>query len=137
MKGNLFLLVFCMILSCQNDSTQRKIPLTANLLHGSWQLVETYISPGGETDWMEVENGDIFNFNGDGSFTRTNTFENKSNSAGTYVLEGDILKLVYIRDGKEEEENFSVQMFENTMTLSPAGPRFCIEPCLYRYKRIN
>ncbi|WP_422079565.1 lipocalin family protein [Ulvibacterium sp.] len=137
MKGNLFLFVFFVLLSCQNDSTQRNVPLTANLLHGSWQLIETYISPGGKTDWKPVENGNIFTFDNEGGFARTNTFKNTPNSAGTYDLNNNVLKITYTRDSKEEKENFIVQISENTMTLSPAGPIFCSEPCLYRYKRIN
>ncbi|WP_299535995.1 lipocalin family protein [Ulvibacterium sp.] len=132
------ILVFSLLLSCEDDSNKELTLLETNGLIGSWKLVETYLDPGGGgIDWNTVDNGDIFKFDDDGKYRRTNTFENIFNSSGDYVFEEGLLELSYTNDGEEMEENFSVQMSEDTMVLSPAGPRFCIEACLYRYKRIN
>jgi len=132
------LFVFLVILSsCQEVEEEKIVPLSVNKVLGSWQLKSTYISPGGATTWQEVTDGDILSFAIDRTFTQTNTFEDNFDKSGTFELNDGILTWTYQENSDEKTQSFSVEMAKNTMTLSPAGPIFCVEACLSRYERID
>ena len=59
----LLLLIF--ILSFCRDGEE----LTSNSLVGKWQLVQQNISTGSAGEWINVSDGQIYDFKTDGSFT--------------------------------------------------------------------
>ncbi len=137
MKPYFVLTAFFLVFSCQKDTEETIVPLTTSNILGSWQLKSSYVSPGGDTEWGEVEDGYIFKFNSDATFTQNKTIEGASDKSGTYILSDDIFQLTYSDGGKQASQHFSIEMSKTIMTLSPAGPSFCIEPCLYRYRKVD
>lgn len=137
MKRYLILFLLLGLLSCDKDSKEDSVPLNASKIIGSWQLVEAYVSPGGDTIWQSVEDGDIYKFGIDGIFSQVNTYQDAYNRSGSFIYENDMLKLTFTIDGEEKWQSFSVNMVENSMTITPTGPTICIEACLYRYEKIK
>jgi len=137
MKKYLILFALSGLISCEKEAKEDSIPLNVSKIIGSWQLVEAYISPGGAATWQPVEDGDIYNFGIDGTFSQVNTYEDAHNRSGNFTYENKMLKLTFITDGEEKWQSFSVEMVENSMNISPTGPTICIEGCIYRYQKIK
>lgn len=138
MKRYFILFLLLGLSSCDKDNSKEdNIPLNASKIVGSWQLVEAYISPGGDATWQTVEDGDIYNFNIDGTFSQTNTFENAYDRSGNFTYDKAMLELTFTIDEEEKWQTFNVDMDENTMSITPSGPTICIEACLYRYEKLK
>lgn len=136
MKRYFLLLMLLGFSSCDKESKEESIPLRSSEIVGSWQLSETYISPGGQTSWQAVENGDIYYFVMDGAFSQINVLEVNPFRSGTFSYANELLVLSFTFAGEEKSQTYLVEMADSTMTLTPAGPAICIEPCLYRFKKI-
>lgn len=139
MKNRISMLffVFGLICACENSSNQALVPLSSTSLVGKWQLSETYISPGGPTEWQGVENGNIYEFSSKGEYALLNTAEEAYVQFGIYRLKDSILELEYTSDQATKIVGFNLQMTKTTFTLSPSYPTICFEACLSRFKRIN
>ena len=103
-------------------------------LSGTWQLSETYISPGGATEWVTVADGYRY------IFDSNDTFKKKANDGilqevGRYRVEENELFLKFALEGEQTTLGYRLELTDSTMTLSPSFPVICIEACLYRFKR--
>lgn len=133
----LILFVFFGLLSCDKNSQEDSVPLNVSKILGSWLLSESYISPGGDTTWQSVDDGDIYNFKIDGTFSQVNIYPGKDSRSGSFTYENDTLKLVFNIGGEEKWQSFRVEMEEDIMTITPSGPTICFEACLFRYKKLD
>lgn len=105
-----------------------------NKLSGTWQLSETYISPGGATEWVTVADGYRYIFDSYGTFKMIAN-DNTLQKVGRYRVEENELFLEFELDGKQTTLGYRLELTDSTMTLSPSFPVICIEACLYRFKR--
>lgn len=103
-------------------------------LFGKWQLVEQKIGIGPPGEWTDVDDGNIYEFRRDNSFTYT---ENPSCPGGSFEVKNDTLVLHYncIEINKTWDYRM-VEFDESSMTLTPASV-YCTEGCSFRYKKIQ
>lgn len=132
-KSSVLALAAILIMGCDNNDLGKEVPTTLSNLVGKWQLTETYISPGGATEWVDVTNGYSYFFNSDGTYEQVE--DNISLEEGTYRIEDDNLFLDFESDGEEKILGFSLEITDKTITLSPSFPAICIEGCLYRFRK--
>lgn len=97
-------------------------------------MVEQKIGTGGPGEWIEVSDGDTFEFNEDGSFEEPS---HPHCATGTFEVIGDTLRLNYDCPEYDVTWDYLFQDFNNTsFKLSPLTV-MCIEGCQFRYRRIN
>lgn len=120
--------------SCDLESTNVGSSLKSTTLVGTWQLSETYISPGGVTEWVAVEEGFRYTFETNGLFRKTEN-DGTVQEEGIYRLEEDELFIEFNFEGAPTTLGYYLEQTDDTITLSPSFPTFCIEACLYRFKR--
>lgn len=126
----IFLLFF---LTCQKDDVFDDTPIDQTGLVGEWLLTETYISPGGKTEWKKVNNGYRYLFKTDGSYNKIRT----TTESGNYQINESELFLYVGNAGEKDTLGFNTNFNEakTVLTLSPSYPNICIEGCLYRYQK--
>lgn len=127
----LFLLLF---LACDNDNKGSSLPTKYIDLVGEWLLKETYISPGGITDWKNVDKGFRYIFGNQGTFQKT-AFDKVIQQEGNYQVKEDELFLIFKVQEEQDTLGYRIELMDNSLTLSPSYPSICIEGCLYRFKR--
>lgn len=136
MKRHFWILLLLMS-ACEKSSEEKNIPLIVNNLAGKWQLSETYINPGGATEWMDVENGSIYTFAIDATYSLMNTSEATFDESGTYKVKKDTLEVTYELNGETKVKGFHLVMTDTSITLFPAYPVICTEACLSRFKKLK
>ncbi|WP_273567394.1 lipocalin family protein [Maribacter halichondriae] len=94
-------IVLLLFLSCDKDVQENAVPLNAGQLVGSWQIVSESYSIGGPQIENDVENGGIYTFGLDGTFTFVYEKDTSLNFAGTFTFEEVVLTLNYIRDNED------------------------------------
>ncbi|WP_405382757.1 hypothetical protein [Maribacter sp. LLG6340-A2] len=126
----IFLLFF---LTCQKDDVFDDTPIDQTGLVGEWLLTETYISPGGKTEWKKVNNGYRYLFKTDGSYNKISI----TTESGNYDINESELFLYVGNAGEKDTLGFNANFNEakTVLTLSPSYPNICIEGCLYRYQK--
>ena len=128
---------FLFLMQCQNDDMPfDDTPIDDTSLVGEWLLYESYVSPGGATEWKDVEEGYRYFFNEFGNYERTDYDKNLLDS-GTYEITEEELYLYFITEGKKDTLGYSADFNESKtrLTLSPSYPAICIEGCLYRFNK--
>ncbi|MDO1511462.1 lipocalin family protein [Maribacter confluentis] len=123
-------------LTCQKDDIFYDTPIDETGIVGEWLLKETYISPGGETDWKDVAEGHMYLFRSDGSFQKTATATTPGQT-GDYEINENELMLYVNNDTAKDTLGFNANFndVKTILTLSPTYPNMCIEGCYYRYKK--
>ena len=131
MRITLFLFSMLLFLnSCDSKEEELEVlDLTVKNIAGTWQLTETYISPGGHTEWKAVEDGPVFQINEEGTYT----YSDLNCDSGSYELNGAALKLMPNCEEEQEITFLLMELSENVMVLRNAA---CIEACNYKYLRI-
>lgn len=125
----LFILLF---LSCGKDDDT--LPPITNGLIGKWQLEATKISPGDIVEnWTPVENGSIFEFKANGSYTH-NEKACGGIVNGIYSIDEGALTLRYQCENNAIETKYNMNYSEGRLILSNVG---CIEECSYRYRKLE
>lgn len=124
-KSGVLTLVAILVIGCNNEGLGKEVPTTLSNLVGKWQLTEAYISPEGATEWMDVTNGYSYVFNSNGAYEQIE--DNKTLEEGTYRIEDDNLFLDFESDGEQKILDFSLEVTDKTITLSPSFPSICIE----------
>lgn len=125
------------LMQCQNDDMPfDETPVDQTSLVGEWLLTESYISPGGATEWMEVEEGYRYFFDEYGGYKRT-SFKRELQTMGEYTLKDAELYLYFLTDVEKDTLGFRADFNESKtkLTLSPTYPGICIEGCLYRFSK--
>lgn len=121
------LVVLLFLASCDKDETK----FDSNTLTGKWQLSESYSSGGsGKEDWKPVKTQLVVQFKEDGSLAG-NAFEEYI----SYVIKNETT-VVLIRADKTEQ-NYIYALKDGKLTMSPAGPIYCIEGCGSRYFKVK
>ncbi|WP_411032094.1 lipocalin family protein [Spongiimicrobium sp. 3-5] len=122
--------------SCNDSekSLENDVNANASDLIGNWQLEATKISPGGIVDWTLVEDGGIYSFEANGTFSYTNSKNPEHNRLGTYTLDENELSFTYTRDGQQITGVYNRVFTDGKLILQFIG---CIEECSERYKRVN
>jgi hypothetical protein len=109
--------------ACDKDDAK----LDRNTLPGKWKLSESWASEGsGKQDWKPVKTQVLVQFKDDGSLAG-NAFEGYV----SYVIKDS--KTLVLMKADKTEQNYSYTLTDGKLTLSPAGPIYCIEGCGSRY----
>ena len=122
MKSLLTILSLAIIIhltACKKDNSE-----TITSLTGKWIMIGNYISAGGPQYYVPVNDYSsyvIFNTDGSVGGTAFGTFTQYSlkDSVTIYMVTAD----------KSKYENYRYRIRHDTLTMSPAGPTFCIEGC--------
>lgn len=131
MKKTVYFFALCLLFfSCSEKEKPIVMDLSTINFGGTWKLVESYVSPGGETSWEPVEDGLEYTFDGDGSFTATWEVCN----SGSYSFQDETLVLNCDSEDGRNESYRLVSYNDKEMILSYAG---CIEACKYKYLKIE
>lgn len=130
MKNAIKLLSIVLMLffaACDKEDTK----LDRNTLPGKWKLSESWASGGsGKVDWKPVKKQVVVEFKEDGSLAG-NAFEGYV----SYVIK-DSETLVLLKADKTEQK-YTYSLADGKLTMSPAGPIYCIEGCGDRYIKTN
>lgn len=131
MKKLLFYVSILVLLSgCTgNEEPLRIVDLKFQNIVGTWKLTETYISPGGTTEWRPVEDGVEYTFNADATFLVTEG----NCRTGTFSLEEDLLSFNCSEASQNSPMSFRFNSISSEqMEVSYIG---CIEACIYRFQK--
>lgn len=126
------------LMQCQNDDTEfDNTPVDDTSLVGEWLLTESYVSPGGATEWQDVDEGYRYIFDEFGNYERTN-FDKETLNTGSYEIIAPELYLYFITEGEKDTLGFTADFnsSKTSLTLSPSYPGICIEGCLYRFMKL-
>lgn len=128
--------MFSSLLACNDDENKDQ----QSTINGSWLLTEIYESDGIIGSWKEVENGFVYTFNNDMTFTSTRFTEC---TYGTYSTTNQVLTLMFGCEGFDTGiENPPGTFIENMdfdgkdLILSPSYMN-CDEGCGYKFVRIG
>ncbi|MDN3668144.1 lipocalin family protein [Echinicola jeungdonensis] len=134
MKSNFIFLFIFLLMGCQVHDEKSPYEKNPEGLLGKWQIVERTFSIGGPPQTEEVENGAIFNFKAESTFT-TSGFDQCYE--GTFSVDGDELTLTSLCQVEEAENSIVYQMSfqEDFMELFPIDP-ICIEGCSKKLKKL-
>ena len=105
-----------------------------SVLVGKWKLSETLADPGnGSGEWKKVskETNNYIVFEENGKLSG-NSFAGYT----TYAVQDSITLKVTKADGITYQ-NYSYKLQGEALSLSPAGPIYCIEACGSRFKKIE
>ena len=134
MKNCIRLVFIFLVAACSSNDSESNIPLEAKNLIGQWQLVATYSSPGGATEWQNVENGFSYTFKDDGTYLMT-TSENVIEQSGVFRFENEEIFMDFNFEGASKTEGYTAELTTTQLTLSPSFPTICIEGCFYRFEK--
>ena len=133
--------MFLIACDTTEDYPKNPIPADESMLVGKWKLTKAYISSGGPRYWVDIENGDEFEFFENGTFS-SNRFSECMN--GNFLIEESDLLLEYncseFNTGLEDEEGFityRLEFFTDFFMLTPTSGPICIEGCSYKYQSIK
>lgn len=133
------LLSLCMFFSlaaCNEDENKEQ----DSMVIGSWVLTEIYGSDGGQGSWNEVENGFVYTFNSNMTFTSTRFSEC---TYGEYSVTDNLLTLKFGCEGfdtgiENPPGTFTENMsFEGEVLILSPDYMNCDEGCSYKFKRIK
>lgn len=133
-----FAIIFCALLciACESDDAFDDTPIDNPSLLGEWLLTTSYVSPGGATEWKDVEEGYRYFFDEFGNYERTD-FNKEVLNSGDYEITDEELYLYFLTEGEKDTLGYSADFNESKtrLTLSPSYPGICIEACLYRFEK--
>ncbi len=112
--------------SCEKGETLKSATLT-----GKWKLFDSFYSIGGPLIYKQADSTSpvFLDFKNDGRLSYTNT-----NYIGFAVKDTNI---VTFTDENKDRTDFYYFIKGDTLTLSPAGPRMCIEGCGERFIKVD
>lgn len=145
MKTFIYLFISSFILwNCASEKPDAFENFDGSHLVGKWKLEETFISNGGEGQWVTVNDGEEYVFLNNGTFTSNKYSECFS---GQYFIEGNSLLLQYnCNDFETDAENeagfitFNLKLNDNYFIATPTSGFICVETCKSKYikdKKIN
>jgi hypothetical protein len=129
----LILFVFALVFFACHDSDTDSAPPPPVEFVGAWQVVESYMGIGPPGEWQDVNDGAVYIFNADLTFS----VSYGSECSGTYRFENDTLTLYYPCNNTTPEVKYSaVIQPDNLLRLAPINP-MCIEGCGRRLRKIG
>lgn len=134
-----YTLIFCLLffVSCfDTEEDEVYIPEDIKDIVGSWQLQATKISPGGPvSEWTTVNNGPIYTFKSDYTFTLDKALNCNDNTlVGTFELKAGKLFLETFCNGSAYTPVYFIEFDFGKAIMQYDG---CIEECSYRYVYIG
>jgi len=98
-------------------------------LTGKWMLVSSFISAGPPGQWHDVpaDANNYVEFKADGGLAG-----NQLSGYATYTVK-DSTTLTLTKSNSSVIQNYTYKIEGNFLTLSPAGPIYCIEGCATKY----
>lgn len=130
-----FLIVF--VGACNRVTVEQEVPLIASRIIGSWQVISNSLSIGGPINTSEVENGGVYTFDLDGSFSFKNAENITLNFAGRYELNEELLILSYSKNSEAIIWKLRPEFKEDTIDLHPGGDILCIEGCFFTVQKLD
>jgi hypothetical protein len=124
-------IIFVLFFGCTDDDLVKYQP--DHEIIGKWQLEATKISPGGIVDWSEVKNGEIYEFNADGTFLLSRWEDCKAPITGTFAIEEELLSIEISCSSTLYQPSYKIRFEDSKLILGFIG---CIEECSYRYRPI-
>ncbi|SRR6056297_1444577 len=122
--------------SCSLDDGDKSVD---SELIGKWKMTEAFISSGGPQYWVDIENGEEFEFFANGLFS-SNQFSECT--VGIYSVQQNKLMLKYNCDGFESKaENmdgfitYDLKFEADAFIATPTSGPICIEGCSYKYQK--
>jgi len=112
--------------SCEKGETLKSATLT-----GKWKLFDSFYSIGGPLIYKQadLETPVFLDLKNDGKLSYTNT-----NYTAFAVKDSIIVTFI---DKNKDRSDFYYFIKGDTLTLSPAGPRICIEGCGERFIKVD
>ena len=129
MKASLTFL--SMTLSLVFFSCEKSETIESAALAGKWKLFDSFYSIGGPLIYKQADPGApvFLDIKNDGKLSYTNTdytaFSIKDSTIVTFI------------DKNKDRSDFHYVIKGDTLTLSPAGPRMCIEGCGERFLKVD
>lgn len=121
--------------ACSKDNTESAgLSADPSVLTGKWKLSETRMDIGdGKSEWKPVEKGTdkYLEFKENGSLSG-NTFPNYP----LYSLKDSSIIMFKEADGIKYQ-NYRYELKDGKLSMSPAGPIWCIEACGGRYIKVE
>ena len=127
-------LSFFLLVACEPEATEALDLRLDDSITGKWQLVEQKVSIGGPATWQDVEDGNTFQLNEDGTFTGFQSFT--ACETGTYEVSEEELTLTYNCEDDTKPFTYSLLKEEDAIILSPKTV-ICTETCEYKYRKIG
>lgn len=116
------------LLSCGEDDP---VVSESDSLIGTWKLVQVYLSPGGATEWRDIEDGFEVTFLADSTFTNFNQCISGNFSINNKILSIECIETMAIAG---LDFNYIMEFDGDSMELS--NP-LCIESCIERFERVQ
>lgn len=134
-KIALILVTILLLVSCQNDDNNNAT------IYGKWQLVAQWYGNALEDEeddtpfiWQPVANGETYQFNPNGSFSKSG--EPSVNCQGRYEYNSSQALLSIICETNDNPYEYKTEWENNNMILIPTNGT-CIEGCKFKFKKIN
>ena len=128
MKQLIFIFSILFLLSgCSEDNEKQQ----ENSIFGTWKLVETYGSAGGQGQWTPVENGYTYTFGEDGIL-----ISDRFSCEGTYIVDLNNITIDFDCQESQFHLTYGVSFENNNLILTP-DPVNCDEGCAEKYQRME
>lgn len=139
-----FAIAFILFGSCttnDDDGVATEFDLeNPTFLIGKWKMVGSYQSDGGPQYYVDVSNGELLEFSGDGMFTSS---KYSACNEGTYSIVNKELILNYNCEAFDKQFPdlngkfvYGISKESNFLLLSPKSV-LCIEGCSAKFKKIS
>ena len=137
MKSLIF--IVGIIISCHSCSQNNESEVEDNSIIGTWKLVEVYSSDGGSNPkWNKIENGYVYIFKSDNSFTSNRFSECET---GSFTFSQTQLILTYncpdFSTGIEYPAGTFIENYSKNNGEIILKPTYltCIEGCGYKFRK--
>ena len=135
MKKAIFVFFLISALACDSETMGTDLQLEISKIAGSWQVITQSYSIGGPLIIETIEDGGIYEFVLDGTFTFKNAKNVNLDFLGKYTFEEEILTLDYILFDEPVTRTLKAQFAKDTLELVPINP-MCIEGCSFTLQRL-
>ena len=118
-------------IACKKSVNKVNEPIKNSLI-GKWTYTESYVSPGGPTEWRPVSPpGQTIEFKDDGTFIPCESFLRNANHFE--IVDSVTVKIQPAPSGFVLMR-YSIDTTKRQLLMSPTNPA-CIEGCTYKFER--
>lgn len=134
-----YFLITALVFFIACDKTDESIIANETLIAGKWEQTEAYISAGGPQYWIDVENGDEFNFFENGTFS-SNKFTECTDGYFS-IIENELLLEYDCSEFSTEFENeqgfitYALEFYSDYFIVTPTSGPICTEGCSFKYQK--
>lgn len=131
---NRFVVLFLMGASCllTRCDDEERVNVKLSKLIGKWQLSEEKVSVSYRAEWVDVEDGEIIQFNADGSFSGSS----RPSCNGSFEIHHDRLTLRSNCAQDIISSEFRIIKISSTLMVVTPTSIMCTDGCFYRYDKI-